>query len=397
MIISQSRVSLTSAHRESAAMARTESLRAWVDDPATGRRVSLDAQRAEAQVSEEVSAERREEASSRVSAEARRLAAEARARRDGLAAGARAQGAADAAAASSDGGCDACGDDLESFSGDTRTFLMKQIVERVFGEKIELWDRRAAEEARAEAAADGADREADAADSGDAAPAQERAGWGVAYDATLVRTEVEETSFSGRGVVRTADGREITFEVDLAMSRESVDVTRFRLVAGDAKLTDPIVINFSGTAADLTDALYDFDLNADGADERISFVRAGSGLLALDRNGDGLVNDGSELFGPTTGDGFGELAALDGDGNGWLDEADSAYGDLRVWSKDAAGADLLETLAAKSVGAIYLGSVATPFALESSSGETRGEIAETGVYLDESGAIGTIQHVDLVT
>ena len=273
---------------------------------------------------------------------------------------------------------------------------MKQIVERLLGRKMELWDPRAVENARDEAEAEAAARDARAAD-GDAAPRPEHAGWGVDYRLTEQRTETEATSFDGQGVIRTADGRTIAFDVSLEMRRERVDVTSLRVTAGDAKLTDPIVINFAGTAAQLTDAKFGFDLDADGADERVSFVTARSGLLARDRNGDGAVNDGSELFGPITGDGFAELAALDGDGNGWIDEADAAYGDLSVWTKDADGADRLEGLKARNVGAIYLGAVATPFTVEDAAGEAQGEIAETGVYVKESGEAGTIQHVDLVT
>jgi len=63
-------------------------------------------------------------------------------------------------------------------------------------------------------------------------------------------------------------------------------------------------------------------------------------FLVLDRNGDGVVNNGSELFGNTTrlrdgsiaSDGFAALAELDDDGNGRVDEADSAYSRLRLWT-----------------------------------------------------------------
>lgn len=65
----------------------------------------------------------------------------------------------------------------------------------------------------------------------------------------------------------------------------------------------------------LTEAKYNFDLDSDGREDLISFVRPGSGFLALDLNGDGRVNDGRELFGPATGDGFAELARYDQDGN----------------------------------------------------------------------------------
>lgn len=67
----------------------------------------------------------------------------------------------------------------------------------------------------------------------------------------------------------------------------------------------------SRPAASLTERDFAFDIDLDGHADQIAFVGTGSGFLALDRNGDGEINDGSELFGPESGDGFAELAAYD--------------------------------------------------------------------------------------
>lgn len=50
-----------------------------------------------------------------------------------------------------------------------------------------------------------------------------------------------------------------------------------------------------------------------------------------------LVNNGSELFGPTNGNGFQELAEYDKDGNGWIDENDEIFGSLKIWAEDFRG------------------------------------------------------------
>ena len=65
-------------------------------------------------------------------------------------------------------------------------------------------------------------------------------------------------------------------------------------------------------------------------------MAANSAYLAIDANNDGLINDGSELFGTRSGDGFADLAKLDSDGNRWLDEADSQFDRLRIWQPDGA-------------------------------------------------------------
>jgi hypothetical protein len=128
------------------------------------------------------------------------------------------------------------------------------------------------------------------------------------------------------------------FDLQLSMSRAYHEESTTSLRLGDAaRKTDPLVLNFAGTAAQLTGQRFAFDLNADGQTEQINFVAPGSGFLVFDRNQDGKVNNGSELFGPTTNNGFQELAALDDDRNGWIDESDAAFDRLQVWTRDGAG------------------------------------------------------------
>ena len=212
-----------------------------------------------------------------------------------------------------------------------------------------------------------------------------------------MRYEAEQTAFSAQGVVRTADGREIRFDLQLLMSREYYEESNISIRAGDAVRKDPLVINFNGTAAQLTDVKFDFDIDSDGQPDSISFVAPGSGFLALDRNGDGKINNGGELFGTQSGNGFADLAQYDSDGNHWIDENDPIYADLRVWTKDADGKDRLSTLAAQKVGALYLGNVSTPFSINNSSSNAQlGQLQSTGIYLNENGSAGTLQQIDLV-
>ena len=120
----------------------------------------------------------------------------------------------------------------------------------------------------------------------------------------------------------------------------------------------------------------------------------GNGLLALDRNGDGRINNGLELFGPASGNGFAELARLDSDNNGWLDENDPMYDQLRVWMRDEAGNDSLATLAQKNVGAILLRPVESVFAMKNGANGVQGQLRETSIFLEESGGVGVVQEID---
>jgi hypothetical protein len=160
-------------------------------------------------------------------------------------------------------------------------------------------------------------------------------------------------------------------------------------------MTDPLVINLDTASATVSDQKFRFDLNADGTEEEISYLNSGSGFLALDKNGDGQINDGNELFGAKTGDGFGELSAYDSDGNGWIDEADEVFSKLKVWVKNEDGTDRLLSLKEANVGAIYLGSASTDYSLTNrTAAEANAQIRKTGVYLKETGQAGTIQHID---
>ena len=193
--------------------------------------------------------------------------------------------------------------------------------------------------------------------------------------------------------------RKKQIDVELRMAREWAEEHSVSLQvqgSGGSELVDPLVINFSGHAADLTSDTFTFDLDVDGQADQIAMLAPGSAYLALDHNGDGAINDGSELFGPTTGDGFGELAEYDDDGNGWIDENDDVFQGLRLWSQRPDGSSRLVGLGAMGIGAIYLGHAHTEFQLTDEENTTLGQVTDTGVYLHEDGRVGTIQELDLV-
>lgn len=215
------------------------------------------------------------------------------------------------------------------------------------------------------------------------------------YNQAVIQTESEVTKFSTVGTVKTADGREINFNVNVGMSRSFQQYYEQDLQLMSFTMCDPLVINLDTDVAELSDQTFFFDIDGDGEQDEISQLGKGSGYLALDRNGDGIINDGSELFGTASGNGFADLAKYDEDGNGWIDENDAVWSMLKIWCKDENGNDVLYRLADKGVGAICLQNAATDFTLKGETGQTRGAVRNTGVFLYENGTAGTIQHVDV--
>lgn len=261
---------------------------------------------------------------------------------------------------------------------DMRIFMLKTIIEEMTGRKINI--------VRPE------DFQKDHTTSRSVAS---QPGFDLIYKYEESLHESEAMEFHTQASILTADGQKLDVAIDLRMSREFMETSQMEIQAGNAALIDPLVINWNGSAAELTGQKISFDLDMDGKEDQISFVKPGNGFLVLDKNEDGRINNGSELFGPTLGNGFQELAIHDEDQNGWMDENDQIFNKLRIWTKDDAGNDRLFALGKAGVGAIYLGHADTPFQIKDTSNELHGKIRTSGIYISENGKAGTIQQIDL--
>ncbi|TXG84730.1 MAG: calcium-binding protein [Sphingomonadales bacterium] len=127
----------------------------------------------------------------------------------------------------------------------------------------------------------------------------------------------------------------------------------------------PLVLDLDGNGIELaalngTGSVY-WDVDVDGMAEATGWIANGDGLLVIDTNADGVINDHSELFGDQTGyaNGFFALSAYDSNASGTITNGDSQWGNLRVWvDANADGYSQtteLHTLASLGITSINLG------------------------------------------
>ena len=219
--------------------------------------------------------------------------------------------------------------------------------------------------------------------------------WMSVSTTTYIHTEVEQTAFQAQGIAKTDDGREINFGVNINMTRQFTEAIGVMNIS-PVQLIDPLVINVGSGVTEISDQTFSFDLDADGTEEEVKNIAPGSGFLAYDRNGDGIINDGSELFGTRSGNGFADLAELNSDNNDWIDENDDIYEKLRVWCRGEDGKDTLMTLKEADVGAIYLGHADTRFTSQGSDFMVNAQFKSSGIFLREStGEAGSVHQIDL--
>jgi hypothetical protein len=157
----------------------------------------------------------------------------------------------------------------------------------------------------------------------------------------------------------------------------------------DMAARDPLVLSMAGAPPSLGSGTQQVDIDADGTAETVAALAPGTAYLVRDLNGNGVVDGGSELFGPATDDGYSELAALDADHSGWVDEGDAAFSQLALWS-GAPGAALV-SLARAGVGALATRSIATPYTY----GADTGSLAASSIFLYEDGRAGLTGELDL--
>ncbi len=201
--------------------------------------------------------------------------------------------------------------------------------------------------------------------------------------------EVEATSFRATGSVATADGRQIDFTAALDLARvyartETISLRATGTIDPAAAAPDPALAPAPASAP----------VPASAPAARQPALSLGGSVLGLDANGDGQIDVATELVGQS-GNGFSELAKFDEDGNGFIDAGDSIFSKLALVDQGPTGLTA-DTLTVRGVGAIYTGSVSTPYRYTDGSNQTVANLSRSGIYLNENGTTGIAQQVDVL-
>ncbi len=198
----------------------------------------------------------------------------------------------------------------------------------------------------------------------------------------------QTVDFSTSLEIQTPDKNYI-MNLEIAFSKELYEAHNMELQFGNPNLKDPLVINYSEDSNpfdNLSTLRFEFDLNNDGENELIPLLKKGSGFLAYDRNDNGEIDNGHELFGPKTDDGFQELAQYDHDNNNWIDENDAIFDKLKVWQINENGDNNLVSLVDLNIGAIYLESVESGFEYQNKIDKVDAVQRANGIYVKNDGS-----------
>lgn len=135
-------------------------------------------------------------------------------------------------------------------------------------------------------------------------------------------------------------------QANVSISEFKAHIEMVRIEIAQMFQQDPLILDLDGNGIDIT-SLKDgqlFDIDGDGTLDQTAWIKGADALLALDRNGDGEINDGRELFGDQHGakDGFAELSKFDDNLDGLIDQQDGVFSSLVLLRADGSQQSLAD-------------------------------------------------------
>ncbi len=162
-------------------------------------------------------------------------------------------------------------------------------------------------------------------------------------------------------------------------------------IVAEETVSDPLMFDLDGNGSISTtgvDAGLNFDIDGDGTAEKSSFVGGNDAILAYDKNGNGVLDSGRELFGDQNGaaNGYAELSIYDSNADGRIDSTDPIFDKLRLVKNR--GADTFDMSNAQSLRDVGISSIDLTY--RNVAGETGAgdKVAQAGSYTRTDGSEG---------
>lgn len=174
--------------------------------------------------------------------------------------------------------------------------------------------------------------------------------------ATAQRNQISGASARLANGIRSAFGMFLSVDSTVSATVDGKSVNASAVMAVANVVVDPLVLDLAGDGVNLSSAEegVQFDMDGDGVKSQMGFIRGDDALLFVDTHGDGVVHDGTQLFGNTDGhaNGFDNLQSHDDNNDGVIDKNDAIWDSLRVWvEKTADGvSEASETMTLEEAG-----------------------------------------------
>jgi VCBS repeat-containing protein len=221
------------------------------------------------------------------------------------------------------------------------------------------------------------------------------------YNSVEYTYQSGDTSQIGDFGATTLTNNPVNFSIPVQIIDADGDVTALSNLSITANSTPPVVLDLDGDGVEFvaTTAGVSFDYAGDGRAETTAWVGADDGLLVLDRNGDSLVNNGSEIV--FARDGLTDLQGLaadyDSNRDGVLDVSDVGFAKFGVW-QDANSNGVTDTGEYRSLtdaGIVRIGLVSDDNAYAAANGQV--SVTGQSLYAKSDGSTGIVADAAFAT
>jgi hypothetical protein len=204
----------------------------------------------------------------------------------------------------------------------------------------------------------------------------------------------QHLNYQVKGVLNIND-QVLSLNYSFSLSNTHESYSKVEMSA--AALKDPIILQFGSQGLGRIEGHKSFHINQDNTVDALPLFSGDVGYLVYDKSQNNQADDGSELFGPQTGQGFLELTALDSNKNGFIDAEDEQFEQLYLWqpSEDNSQAEQWLSLKEAKIQAISLSTSTTPFDFYDQQGKIEAQLRQSSFSISDNGIGRGVHQVDV--